>query len=243
MNIVKYPAIIAITLLSLAIFNWSYSYYILLRFVVTGTAIYYFVNTLQLKSWFWSWTFIGIGILFNPIFPIYIQNKFIWIVIDISCAILLYIFINKSNKMIRKILNLLALIQGLFIIVVWILGFGLWVWAGNIVLTSFGVGVLMIGLFLGGVGIVPIAMFASGEYLLISIGLIICALVLSAIISGIIGYFENIASNTYRSKYTSDIIVVKNERGKDSAVEVCTACGKKIKSSSNFCKYCGTERD
>ena len=75
-------------------------YYTLLRFITTIgsllaiTLIYLHKNKLLL------YIFIIITIFFNPIVPIYLQKKGVWIPLDIltGCAFLYLAFLNKNPK-------------------------------------------------------------------------------------------------------------------------------------------------
>ena len=98
---------IAILLLLLAIPSgiFPYGYYIFLRWVITGIALFVAWTSYNLKKNFWIWLMIGIAILFNPIAPIYL-NKSIWQVINFIIAVLFFVTIiqikdnqhNRENK-------------------------------------------------------------------------------------------------------------------------------------------------
>ena len=91
-----------IALLGLSFLKLPIGYYTFLRIVVTGTAIYsayfYYAN----KNIFWFWVFILLGILFNPISPIYLTKK-VWSIIDIITAIvfIIHIFVFKEFKYLK----------------------------------------------------------------------------------------------------------------------------------------------
>ena len=96
----KTPAIIASILLLLTFFSWPYGYYTFLRIVVTGVAIYYgyyiYQQNLAEKMSIWFWGLITITILFNPIFPIYL-NKATWGILDVLTAVFFVGFVcNKK---------------------------------------------------------------------------------------------------------------------------------------------------
>ncbi|MDP3043179.1 MAG: hypothetical protein Q8N21_02140 [bacterium] len=82
----KIPAIIAIIALLLTFIDWhSYGYYTLMKFVVTGVAAYYvyYIYEVVKKQDFWFWGLAVIAILFNPIIPIYLGDKDLWMAIDV----------------------------------------------------------------------------------------------------------------------------------------------------------------
>ena len=87
---------IAILMLLLAIPSgaWPYGYYILLRWVVTGVAVFVWWIASELERKGWSWVMIGIAILFNPLIPIHLDKE-TWIVIDFIIAALFLISVFK----------------------------------------------------------------------------------------------------------------------------------------------------
>lgn len=94
------PAIVASILLLLTFLDWQYGYYNFLRIVVTAVAIYYayylYQKFQELNLWFWGLAIIII--LFNPIFPIYLGDKSVWIIIDIITAIFFTSLIIRFKK-------------------------------------------------------------------------------------------------------------------------------------------------
>ena len=95
---------IAIIMLLLAIPSglWPYSYYTILRWVITGIAIFIWTLVSSLKNEIWDWVAIGIAVLFNPIIPIHL-DKDAWVLIDFITVILFLMFIFKiNNKIVKK---------------------------------------------------------------------------------------------------------------------------------------------
>ncbi len=77
----KTARIIVIILLLIAVGNRPYDYYTLLRLIVCVISIYCLYVSYRHKLESWVWIFAIIAVLFNPLFPIYL-DKTIWIVID-----------------------------------------------------------------------------------------------------------------------------------------------------------------
>jgi len=84
----KVILLICSVLLILALANLPIGYYTLLRIVVTIGAILVLVNEYKGEFTFWIIIFGIIAILFNPLLPIYFNNKEIWMPIDIITGIL-----------------------------------------------------------------------------------------------------------------------------------------------------------
>jgi hypothetical protein len=95
-----FPAIGAIILLLLTFLDFPYGYYVFLRWIITGVAIYYayYIYSVKSEMDIWFWTLAVIGIVFNPIVPIYLKDKSIWGIIDIGVALFLFFLIIKNNK-------------------------------------------------------------------------------------------------------------------------------------------------
>jgi hypothetical protein len=80
-------------LLFIGLINLPIGYYTLLRIVVTIGSVTVLVNEFENGLNFWVFTFGLIAILFNPLIPVYLNNKSAWMSIDIIGGI---IFVIKS---------------------------------------------------------------------------------------------------------------------------------------------------
>lgn len=76
---------------------WPYSYFQILRWVVTGVALYnaYFAH--EFKNNTWVLIMIIIAILFNPISPIYLQKE-TWVYLDLVAAVLMFVSLSKVKN-------------------------------------------------------------------------------------------------------------------------------------------------
>ena len=93
------PSIISAIMLLLALADWPYGYYMLLRFVVCGSGAFVaYLGYLINKQWI-VWTFSIIAVLFNPFIPIHL-NRELWAFIDVVVAVIFIvnIFVLKSDK-------------------------------------------------------------------------------------------------------------------------------------------------
>lgn len=84
----------------IGIFRLPIEYYTFLRILVSIGALLVLYNTLSFKQHYFSIIFLVILILFNPIFPIYLYRKSIWIPLDIITGILFLLinFIKKTEQ-------------------------------------------------------------------------------------------------------------------------------------------------
>jgi len=95
----KVPAIIVTFFLLVSFFSWPYGFYNLLRIIVAGSAAYYaYILYAKKDVGLWFWLFLAIVILFNPIAPIYLYDKDVWVVIDVLASIVFVIFILKNKN-------------------------------------------------------------------------------------------------------------------------------------------------
>ncbi len=72
-----------------------YGYYFLSRLVVCICAVFFLSQLYKINERTSVFIFVGIAILYNPIFPIHLGDKSIWIVVNIITAILFLINKNK----------------------------------------------------------------------------------------------------------------------------------------------------
>ncbi|WP_345203280.1 DUF6804 family protein [Chryseobacterium ginsengisoli] len=85
----------------IGIFRLPIEYYTFLRILVSIGALLVLYNTLSSKQHYFSIIFLVILILFNPIFPIYLYRKSVWIPIDTITGIL-FLLINFIEKLEQK---------------------------------------------------------------------------------------------------------------------------------------------
>jgi hypothetical protein len=71
-----------------ALADHSYDYYILLRWLVFGTAAFTGYEYMRRQLVGWAWGFALVAALFNPFFPVHLPRG-TWAVLDIGVAALL----------------------------------------------------------------------------------------------------------------------------------------------------------
>lgn len=85
----------------IGIFRLPIEYYTFLRILISIGALLVLYNTLSFKQHYFSIIFLIILILFNPVFPIYMYRKSIWIPIDTITGIL-FLLINFIERKEQK---------------------------------------------------------------------------------------------------------------------------------------------
>ena len=105
-QVIKYKniaSVIAILMLLLAIPAglWPYGYYMLLRWVVTGTALFVLWIAYKLERKIWIGLMAITAILFNPIVPIHLDKE-TWVVIDVIAVVLFLVSVFKIKIYGRK---------------------------------------------------------------------------------------------------------------------------------------------
>jgi len=80
-----------------AAFPFPYGYYQFLRLVACGVFGYGAYVTYQKGETFLPWLLGGIALLFNPIFPVYLERSY-WFVLDVVAALILLVNIKKISN-------------------------------------------------------------------------------------------------------------------------------------------------
>ena len=83
-----------ILVLAIGTFPLPIVYYTLSRLVVCASAIYFAYNFYKQNNQTNVWIFGFIAVLYNPIIPVYLYEKIIWIVVNI---ITIYIFYKNKD--------------------------------------------------------------------------------------------------------------------------------------------------
>jgi len=83
--------IIPIVVMGIGFLPMPYGYYILSTLIVCGCSIYFAVNLYQKRDYTFVWIFGFCAVLYNPIFPIHLYQKEIWMVANIVTAILFFV--------------------------------------------------------------------------------------------------------------------------------------------------------
>ncbi|PUB29560.1 hypothetical protein C8J95_106215 [Elizabethkingia sp. YR214] len=92
----------------IAVLRLPIDYYTFLRIVIfigAGVALYHLFRN---KIYYWTAVFGFILILFNPIFPVYLHRKSLWVPLDIITGILFLClnFIKKKPEEEKEVLSL-----------------------------------------------------------------------------------------------------------------------------------------
>ncbi|PIB38302.1 DUF6804 family protein [Maribacter sp. 4G9] len=99
-KIIRFIALISAIALFMALLNMPKQYYLVLRIIVFVGAIVVILENI-LKTYM-VLIFSIILILFNPIFPIYLYEKILWMPLDfISGVLFLYVLNGRKNKSIE----------------------------------------------------------------------------------------------------------------------------------------------
>jgi hypothetical protein len=96
MALVRKLLIIAAAMLIVATLPLPIEFYTLLRIVVCGAAAYSAYCFFDNKNSQAGLILVLIAIVWNPLIPIYLYDKFIWILLDISAAIYMFFLSKKA---------------------------------------------------------------------------------------------------------------------------------------------------
>ncbi|WP_127124389.1 DUF6804 family protein [Chryseotalea sanaruensis] len=78
-------------LLLVATMELPYGYYTFLRIMVTVGSVLILLEEYKKGFTFWVIFFLCICVLFNPLIPVYLNDKSLWFIIDIGVAVLFLI--------------------------------------------------------------------------------------------------------------------------------------------------------
>ena len=84
-----------ILVMSIGFLPMPYGYYNLSRIVVCVCSIYFAYNLYKQDDITFVWIFGLLAVLYNPIIPIHLYEKKIWMIVNILTAVL---FITKKNR-------------------------------------------------------------------------------------------------------------------------------------------------
>jgi len=70
----------------LAIAHMPYGYYTFLRIAITFVAVYAIIKNYSGELDFWIITFGVIAIIFNPIIPVHLGSRALWIPVNLVCG-------------------------------------------------------------------------------------------------------------------------------------------------------------
>jgi hypothetical protein len=76
---------------------WPYEYYIMLRWLICGSAIWHAYLQYQKQDTNWIWIFGVMAFIFNPAVPLRF-SKDIWVMIDLVSAVIFLIAIKESKR-------------------------------------------------------------------------------------------------------------------------------------------------
>src|SRR5687767_5689585 len=76
--------------LFLSLLSLPIGYFTFLRILVTIGALLIIVNDAKAGLSFWVIAFVLVAIIFNPIFPVYLHDKSIWMPIDVIAGLLFF---------------------------------------------------------------------------------------------------------------------------------------------------------
>ena len=91
------PAIVAALMLLVALAQWPYGYYQILRWVVCATAVFVVWCSYSWNKYWAIWFFALVAVLFNPLVPVHLSRQ-VWRPIDIVSALAFLVSIVALSK-------------------------------------------------------------------------------------------------------------------------------------------------
>ena len=84
-----------IIVMAIGFLPMPYGYYNLSRLVVSGCAIYFAYSLYKHTDFTFVWIFGFLAVLYNPIIPVHLYDKQIWMVVNVITGLLFFVNINK----------------------------------------------------------------------------------------------------------------------------------------------------
>ena len=81
--------------LAIGLLPMPYGYYMLSRLIVSGCALYYAIKSHRSKDTVSLWLFGFIVVLYNPLIPISLGSKALWMIVNIPTII--YFYMNRTK--------------------------------------------------------------------------------------------------------------------------------------------------
>jgi hypothetical protein len=79
--------------------NLPYGYYMLLRLLLCGISLFLiFGANLRLRDWH-RWTLGGFAVLYNPLLPVRLGEKNLWIILNIATAVLFWVVRFQQSRL------------------------------------------------------------------------------------------------------------------------------------------------
>ena len=98
MKIYRIHGYIAAGFLFLGVLSLPSEYYVFMRWLVTAVGVFFAYYCFNNSEPFWGIAFGCISLIFNPIVPLYLYDKFTWVVIDLVAGLSFIIFSNKLRE-------------------------------------------------------------------------------------------------------------------------------------------------
>ena len=83
--------LVPVLVMALGLLTMPYGYYNLVRFVVSGSALYFAYKSFVKNESGFVWIFAAMAILYNPIVPVYLYEKAIWTVVNIVSSAIFFV--------------------------------------------------------------------------------------------------------------------------------------------------------
>ncbi len=93
----KYISLLCAVFAILGCLKLPLGYFTFLRIVLTIGAVAFFVGEVQKGLNLYGTLFLGIAVLFNPVFPIYLYQKAVWIPLDICTGFMILVSTFKEK--------------------------------------------------------------------------------------------------------------------------------------------------
>ena len=87
-----------IVIMAIGILPMPYGYYNLSRLVVCGCSIYFAISSNAKDQHVFVWVFGALAVLYNPILPIHLYEKELWMIVNLVTAAIFFLKKDLVNN-------------------------------------------------------------------------------------------------------------------------------------------------
>jgi hypothetical protein len=92
-----WAALLATVAVLVGLDRWPYSYYMLLRLVLCGVSLFLLSVQVRLEDWH-RWALIGSAVLYNPVIPVRLGDKQLWIALNVASVGLFWFTVYRERR-------------------------------------------------------------------------------------------------------------------------------------------------
>jgi|GEM_PF-6659227 len=96
--VLSWPLYVAMVVLFITLFPWDYAFYMLGKVVICAVFVYYCIKNYDKKLFRqreYFWYFLVLAVLYNPLIPVHLFYRMLWIIVDL--VVIVFLWVNRSK--------------------------------------------------------------------------------------------------------------------------------------------------